>query len=214
MRLIPILIGWGLFLIQPLAARAHPVAFEGSTGIMGYHSRHMTDLELNYSVRSWIAPSLQLFRFTEGTNRPDVLLGKVNFLAKRWNGYDYQANIYLHAGGGVSRLFGERRGVYHLGATADIENRRLYLSGEADTLRDGDGTQTFFWKVRGGFAPYVADFSGLHTWLVLEARRMTLRNEHRRVEVIPTLRFFYQNVLWEVGSSLSGDVYFNYIIHI
>jgi hypothetical protein len=214
MRLFPALSGWGLLLILPLAARAHPVAFEGSLGIMGYHSRTMTDMEVNYSVRSWFAPSLQLYRFTEGTNRPDVLLGKLNLLAKRWNGPDYQANVYLHAGGGVSRLYGERRGVYHLGATADIENRRLYLLAEADTLRDSRGAQANFWKVRGGFAPYLAEFDGLHTWLVLEARRQVMRNEKRSVEIIPTLRFFYQNVLWEVGSSLGGDVYFNYIIHI
>lgn len=213
MRLLPKFFGWSL-LFWPLAAWSHPVAFEGSLGIMGYHSRDMTDFEVNYSVRHWIAPSLQVYRFTEGTSRPDVYLAKLNFLAHRWNGDGFQANIYLHGGGGESRLFGERRGVYHLGATADIENRRLYFLAEADTLRDSDGAQANFWKVRGGFAPYLAEFDSLHTWFVLEARRQTLRNEKRKVEVIPTLRFFYQNVLWEVGSSLGGDIYLNYIIHI
>jgi hypothetical protein len=201
-------------MLVSLSARAHPVAFEGSTGFMGYHSADMSDLEVNYSVRSWWAPSVQLLRYTRGTSRPDVVLGKVNFLAYRWNGPATQANIYLHGGGGISRLAEERRGVYHLGFTADIETRRLYFAAEADTLRDKISAQANFWKVRGGFAPYLADFSGLHTWMILEARQLALAQEKRKVEIIPTLRFFYQNVLWELGSSLGGDIYFNYIIHI
>lgn len=215
MRLIPALLGSLLCLGISSTARAHPVAYEGSFGMMGYLSQDMYDLEFNYSVRHWFAPSLQLFRFTEGTSRPDMLLAKANFLAKRWNGPESQGNLYLHGGGGVSRLRpGEgNRGVYHVGATADWETRRVYFLGSGDVIRDGRGTQVTFWKLRAGFAPYVAEFDRLHTWVVLEANRKSVLGEGR-VEIVPTLRFFYENVLWEVGTSLSGDVHLNYIIHI
>lgn len=198
----------GLCLVSSLA-HAHPVAYEGSWGVMGYHSKGMTDMEVNYSVRHWIAPSVQHLRFTEGQTRPDFLLGKVNWLAHRWNGEAFQANVYLHGGGGYSWL--SRGEVFHGGVTADIEDRRLYFLAQWDLLRNLKRTEAVFWKVRAGFAPYVGAFDALHTWLILEANRKSLGDG--RVQIVPTLRFFYQNVLWEVGSSLGGEIHLNYIIH-
>lgn len=206
--------GWlGLLtlLVSSEAARAHPVAFRGSVGVMGYHSKDMTDLELNYSVRHWFAPSVQALRFTEGTNQPDAWLGKANFLLYRRNGEASQLNVYGRLGGGYARLNGGG-GAYSAGFTADAENRQLYFLAQADTLRRGSDTLATFWKARVGFAPYVTGFEQLHTWLVLEANQKSLGE--KRVNLVPTLRFFYQNVLWEVGSTLSGDLHLNYIIHI
>jgi hypothetical protein len=120
-------------------AQAHPVAFEGSTGIMGYHSADMTEMEVNYSVRYWIAPSIQSVRYRMDTARPDLVVGKVNVLAHRWNGEAYQANIYLH--GGAGRSITERRFLYHGGITADIEDRKYYLLGEWNTYRSSIRTE-------------------------------------------------------------------------
>lgn len=199
-------------LLLPLAAEAHPVAFRGSVGFMGYHSRDMSDSELNYSVRHWFAPSLQLLRVTEGTGRPDIGLLKANFLVKRWNWPEAQGNVYLNAGGGLSRLGGKERGVGELGFTFDIEDRRLYFLSSGNWFRSGRGTELSYWKVRGGFAPYVGSFDQLHSWLILELNRKSVGDTS--LNVVPTLRFFYQNVLWELGSSLKGDTHFNFIIHI
>lgn len=193
-------------------ALAHPVAYEGSTGIMGYHSKDMSDMELNYSVRYWFAPSIQALRFQEGRARPNVVLGKLNFLAKRWNGENFQANIYLHAGAGNSDLSGRNRTVFHGGFTADIEDRKHYFLTEAGTLRTASGAEVTMWKLRAGFAPYVADFDKLHSWFIVEANRNTYGAG--QVEIVPTLRFFYENVLWEIGASLKGTLHLNYIIHI
>lgn len=206
------LLGVVCFLVSALPAAAHPVAFQGSLGIMGYHSSEFSDNEINYSVRYWMAPSVQTLRFTPGTSRPDMYLGKVNFLLKRWNGLEYQANLYAHVGGGVSRLSGSERGVGHLGALFDIEDRKYYFLAEGNLYRNSDRNEVNWWKVRGGFAPYVTDFDKLHTWFILELNRMSVGE--RRVNVVPTLRFFYENVLWEAGASLNGDIHLNYIIHI
>ena len=201
----------GLLLWVPAdTALAHPVAYQGSVGFMGYYSAGMMDQEINYSLRHWLAPSVQALRFTEGTSKPDFALGKLNFLVKRWNGYDFQGNLYVHGGGGYSWL--SRGSVFHGGATADIENRRLYFLGQWDLLRNSKRTEATFWKVRAGFAPYLTSFEGIHTWLILEANRKSLGDG--RVRLVPTLRFFHQNVLWEVGSSLSGEIHLNFIIHI
>lgn len=189
--------------------QAHPVAFEGSTGIMGYHSAEMTEMEVNYSIRYWFGPSIQTVRYRMDTARPDLAIGKLNFLAHRWNGEDYQANIYLH--GGAGRSITERRFVYHGGITADIEDRKYYLLGEWNTYRSSIRTELQTWKVRAGFAPYVAPFESLHSWFIVELKKKSVGE--RKLEVVPTLRFFYQNVLWEVGASLSGKLNLNYIIH-
>lgn len=194
----------------PVFGQAHPTAYQGSWGVMGYHSRGMTDMEMNYSYRYWLAPSVQWLRVSEGTTRPDFFLGKVNLLAKRWNGEDYQANLYLHGGGGYSQL--TSRGVYHAGFTADAENRRLYVLGAWDVIRSGGQTELIFWKARAGFAPYLGSFDQIHSWFILEANRKSVGDG--KVSFVPTLRFFYQNVLWEAGASLSGEIHLNYIIHL
>ncbi len=155
--------------------QAHPVAFEGSTGIMGYHSSDMTEMEVNYSIRYWFGPSIQTVRYRMDTARPDLAVGKLNFLAHRWNGEDYQANIYLH--GGAGRAITERRFVYHSGITADIEDRKYYLLGEWNTYRSSIRTELQTWKVRAGFAPYVAPFESLHSWFIVELKKKVWGSE-------------------------------------
>jgi hypothetical protein len=193
-----------LFLAAP-DAHAHPVAYQGSTGVMGFYSGGMMDFEVNHSLRYWFAPAVQVLRFTENTSKPDYFLGKLNFLAYRKNGEDYQANLYLHAGAGRS----SERGVFHYGVTADAENRRVYFLGQWDSILNSARTERRWWKLRAGFAPYLAGFEGVHSWLILEANQKI----PGRVSLVPTLRFFYQNVLWEIGSSLDGEIHFNHIIH-
>jgi hypothetical protein len=200
-----------LCLGYPQLADAHPVAFQGSTGIMGSYSKMMTDFEVNYSIRHWIAPSLQLMRFSPQRNGFDIWLANLNLLAYRRNGEDYQANLYLHGGGGESRLFGNRRGVYHAGFTADIEDRRLYFLTSWNVLRSSQGMEVLWWKARAGFAPYLVGFDGLHSWFIVEVSRKS--HGGGTIQVAPILRFFYQNVLWEVGSTLGGEVKLNHIIH-
>lgn len=202
----------GMLLLLSQKAEAHPVAFQGSVGIMGYHSADMSEQELNYSFRYWMAPSVQMLRLTKNTSRQDVYLGKMNFLVKRWNGENYQGNIYAHLGGGESRLSGKWRGVGHGGITADIEDRRFYFLTELASVRNSEKNEFSFWKARFGFAPYITGFDGIHTWMILEANRKSIGD--KTVQLVPTLRFFYQNVLWEIGYSLKGDMHFNYIIHI
>jgi len=203
---------WGVIFILP-QAQAHPVAFQGSTGLMGYYSKEMVELEANYSITYWMAPAVQMLRLKHNTSRPDYLLGKLNFLAFRKNGENYQANIYLHGGGGKNLR--ADRFVYHYGITADIEDRKLYFLSQLDGIRSSLGSEMHNWKVRMGMAPYIAPFESLHAWLILEINRKNIlaNNTTERINVVPTLRFFYQNVLWEIGSSLAGEIQFNHIIH-
>jgi hypothetical protein len=209
MKLIGFIAVTGLWSVM---AFAHPVAFRDSVGIMGSHSREQSDMELNYSVRHWWALHAHSMRFHANTSEQDVWVGGANFLLHRWNTDSFQANLYLLTGVGESRLSGKRRGIVDGGLLADIENRQYYFSSYYSQLRHQGEIELQQYKIRAGMAPYIGDFKDLHTWFILEAYKKTYGDT--KVQLTPFLRFFYRNVLWEVGSSLKGDLTFNYIIHI
>lgn len=200
------------FLLFGSWAQAHPVAYQGSTGIMSSFSKDMSDFEVNYSWRYWTATSAHIFRYTPGADRPDVALVQENFLLKRWNEEGFQANIYSLTGAGNSRLSGRSRAAYFAGAVVDIENRRLYFLTHFTHLRNNVKQELNHAEIRAGFAPYLGNFNDLHTWMILEASHQSVFDTKWRLT--PFLRFFYQNVLWEIGSSLKGDIKLNTIIHI
>lgn len=98
-------------------------------------------------------------------------------------------------------------------------------------------------EYRIGFAPYVANMDVLQTWFVvmfqvsglgtlekdLKNTLLTLskqkKSQYRKAlklgsstvafnwKITPLLRFFYKNVLWEIGSSLKSDFYLTLMIH-
>ena len=72
--------------------------------------------------------------------------------------------------------------------------------------------QTFiFMQVRVGLSPVKALFENLQTWFIVKG--MVIQNVEDRVMITPMLRFFYQNVLWEMGSSTRGDWMLNLMVH-
>ena len=129
------------------------------------------------------------------------------FLAKRWFGKDYQANLYLT--GGVGRAQGApSQGsitdtTSFAGFMADWETRALFASYEMRAADLGQlGNQTMH-AARIGWAPYEGDTGDLHTWLMLEVDR----REHLAdtTTVTPLLRFFKGPILLEVGYNLSNS---------
>jgi hypothetical protein len=191
--------------------RAHPVAYQGSVGLMTEFSRETRMVEMNYSIRHWLAADSRVLWLTPGSDRPDAMLGGMNLLLHRWNGENYQANIYGEFAAGRSRLSGAERGAYYAGVQGDIEDRKYYGLIHVDTLRNSESQETNHYKVRAGFAPYVEEFDAFHTWFILQAERYTHLDS--KFEVSPFLRFFYRNVLWEIGSSFKGDLKLNTIMH-
>ena len=128
------------------------------------------------------------------------------YLAKRWFGQDYQANLYLT--GGIGRAKAQSRQdvttetATFAGIMADWETRSLFASYEMRAIDLGQlGNQTMH-AARVGWAPYEGDTGDLHTWLMLEVDR----REHfaKATTVTPLLRFFKGPALLELGYNL-GD---------
>ena len=60
-----------------------------------------------------------------------------------------------------------------------------------------------------GFAPYLADFDELNSWVLLRVR--TNISFHNPLTII-MIRFFYRNFLWEMGQDFNGNTHLNFMV--
>lgn len=138
---------------------------------------------------------------------------QLNFLLKRWNELDSQANIYLSIGHGGEKVKTSFKDTSILALEADWESRKYYVSAKEDVLlsnRDS-GLNVYQTKLRAGFAPYLAEFNEINTWFILQTDFSNKMEEE--FKLTPFVRFFYHNVLTEFGVSSKGDAQFNLMVH-
>lgn len=202
-----------LLLFSPSIASAHPVSFRNSVGIMGQHSPSLTHNQINYSVRHWYAIGVHHFNRNQESQPAHATLISNNFLLKRWNSDRFQANIYSLLGFGQSELNFEPEIVGMAGLQFDIEDRRYYFLTKYMELSNGADPELREFKVRSGIAPYIGNYSDMHTWLILEFKHKEFRHRLFEDELTPFLRVFYKNILFEIGQSFKGQTMFNYIAH-
>jgi hypothetical protein len=97
---------------------------------------------------------------------------RANYLARRWNLDDAQANVF--AWGGVGSASGNdfrgNRVDREAGFQADYETRRLYASWVSD-LHESSAYSHRVDTLQLGFAPYAHDYTDLAMWFV--ARQYT-----------------------------------------
>ena len=138
---------------------------------------------------------------------------QANALLKRWNFPDSQGNVYFGAAVGD-------RGHSLYKFDIDWEDRRYYIAAAHEqAYRDADNSVSVggdrAWdmsKLRLGYAPYVAESGQLHTWFMLQYSRNSLAPKPDALT--PLMRIFYQNVLFEIGSSFRGDAYLTLMTHL
>ena len=194
-----------LCMLVATQAEARPVSYEGGWTVIEETDRQSTSLWTHYTV----SPALSIGWRTEWDRHDDLLLNgpQATYLAKRWFGENYQANIYLFGGAGVVHGVGandaDARAAGFVGILADWETRRLFVSYRARGLEGGNDASAFYQAGRVGFAPYEGDTGDLHTWLMVEV-------DHRPenpdpVGVTPLVRFFKGAALLELGWSVTDD---------
>ncbi|WP_413587466.1 hypothetical protein [Bdellovibrio sp. HCB274] len=192
------------------AAFAHPVSYQGATSLMSYNKPEENELLLTYSFKPYLAAGLYYFREA----KTNYTMPRVNFLAKRWNNEDSQANIYLGAGYGVEKSFDENKAVTYGSIDVDWESRKYYTAAAYSRFfRDNSGPQYRpdfeMIKARVGFAPYLAEYNDINAWLILQADK---KNDSG-TELTQFVRLFYRNVLIELGAGFNGNWTFNYMVH-
>jgi hypothetical protein len=123
-----------------------------------------------------------------------------------------QAEMPLFGGSG-STLGLVNEGVSRLGFEADYETRQIYFLGMYEHLLSPTLFKQETVKLRGGFAPYLGDFSELNTWFIVQADYdLQTKGE---VDLTPYFRFYYKNILWEIGSSIkTGDLSLTLMVHL
>lgn len=193
-------------------AMGHPVSYKGATAFMTWNQSFLSD--------TWLVQSLSpQFAIAARTQRMNMKDGKdsylytpqVNFLLKRWNEKDLQANIYLYTGFGGLRAEDKTGTAGLTGIEVDAEDRKYYASAKYESMFASIGEDVHQTVVRLGIAPYEAEYSELASWFMLQAQyHPALSTEF---SLTPLARFFYKSALFETGVSFKGDWMLNLMFH-
>ncbi len=192
-------------------AYGHPVSYEGGTALMVHLLPTHNKLSLIYSPRWWLGTGVVVEKFKEDRAYESLHLG---LLIKRWNFLAAQGNIYVYGGPGRYEInsTNESATFIRLGFQMDYETRKFYIAVKYIEYRALRSSLDILDKTLGfgiGFAPYVANFKDLNSWVIF---RVNVSNKLKGHAYIPTLRFFYKNFLWEVGQSLKGQSSLNFMV--
>jgi hypothetical protein len=190
-------------LMTPPETLANPVSFKGGYGVMPAYNKDWHDIQLNYSLSNRNALGISSF-YREGKQSTTTYgIGQYNYLLKRWNEFDSQANVNLSIGVGGRHDSKRNEAVAGYAALeADYETRTIYSQLAAETLQSESGAQFSRYRARCGAAPYKAAFDSLQSWLIVQVDYMPEMEDS--VRVTPMGRFFYDNVAFEAGVSLQG----------
>lgn len=191
---------------------AHPVSYKGATQLWGNYNDSIQMSSLFHSFESDWALGVHHMRL-DGNGVDRTIAGfRYHRLLKRWNLEDAQANLYAGIGGGLGyddptedwRPAG--LGLFR----ADWETRRLLAIYQMGLSVTDDYTHVFN-SANFGIAPYIAGYEDLNTWLVVELRYLS--EFHEKLQVIPKVRFFKDNVFFEAGASTDGQLQLNFMVH-
>ena len=129
-----------------------------------------------------------------------------NFLAKRWNKSNSQANLYLLSSVGLNT--DNSKGMSTLGIHADWENRQFMVMEMVEYFSHSSALVS---NTRFAYSPYKVDYSRTSTWLIAQYR-IEYKDEEYSYMFIPVVRFFKGNYLFELGSN-GDDTFASFMTH-
>jgi len=186
-------------------AAARPVSYAGGWTLIEETNRQSSSALVHYSP----APNYSVGLKLDWDRQSDLLFTGVQgtWLAKRWFGENFQANLYGWGAIGVAQGIDGRQGkdqaAGQFGILADWETRRLFVSYKATARDYGTFDRSALHVARLGFAPYEGDTGDLHTWVMVELDQRPELDEP--IGVTPLLRFLYGSMLIEGGWSVTDD---------
>lgn len=199
------------FLLVYSGVQAHPVIYKGGVVLNTESSENLTELHVAYSMTHRWAVGLHSI---QEKNR-ELNFIQLAHLVKRWNGVDSQANIYAILGVGAERKFGlptdnKWSAAQALDVMADWEDRDYYIQGMQRYVHLEGNEKNWHSRLRLGLAPFRSDSEDLGIWGIVQFDKM---NEASWT-MTNLLRFYYKNVLWEVGASVNGTYQINLMLHL
>ena len=189
--------------------QAHPVIYKGGSIFQGSFMPKMNQVRIGYTASPKYSFVYNANHFENINDYQDHTFG-MNFLFKRWLNFDSQANLYGGIHGGYYKDSGSNGGVGHLFLMGDWESRVHYTMAKVKRfIYNGEYRRNY--TARYGFAPFVAGMNELQAWLILQT--MYVEEQSKELIITPMLRFFYKNVLWEIGHSTRGQSYLTLMVH-
>jgi hypothetical protein len=190
-------------------ADAKPIAFaDGKTVMAEYGAGTMTE------VQAFYAPT---FRYSVGgghlslnselnENTRDISYLRVNFLPKRWNLENAQANAFVWGGVGRAHIgeSGTNRAAWNVGGQLDYETRRIYASLRTD-LHEASAFSHRIDTLQLGVAPYEHEYDTLALWFVLQGRQYT-GGLFEGTEWAALIRLFKRGAWIEAGVTREGKL--------
>lgn len=197
-----------LLVASPASAR--PVSYAGGTMLMLEHDAETSSLNLDYSPTAHVAVGWRHEYFRDDDAQMDGV--RLNWLAKRWNNPNSQANLWLLSGAGVAYGNDHVNPAGWVSGSIDWEDRRFYTMAETRAFYGGgdDGaTRNYIkHKARLGIAPYIGDAGDLHTWLMVQGDYDAGKKDS--FSVTPLVRMFKGTTLVEAGYNLDGGLLLNF----
>ncbi len=191
------------------SAQGKPLSYVGGTMVMQENDETGHTLSVDYTFDPHFALGLYS-KYEIGGNEFFMTGPQLNTLIKRWNLADGQGNIFTMTGAGTARQGSNTQPAAWASILADYETRRWFFSYEPRVMFAGDIEKSFWQRAYAGFAPYLADFDQLNTWLLLRADHHPAKNDH--FVVTPVIRFFYKTIWLEAGYSSNNHVMVNWTV--
>lgn len=192
-----------------LPGQAKPLSYVGGTMVMQENDETGNTLSVDYTFDPHFALGLYAKRDIGG--KEFYTIGpQLNTLIKRWNLPHGQGNIFSMTGVGAARQGSNNQPAAWAALLADYETRRVFFSYEPRLMYGGNIESSFWQRAQAGFAPYLANYDDLNTWLLIRMDHHPAKNDH--FVVTPVLRFFYKTIWLEAGYSSNHHVMINWIV--
>jgi hypothetical protein len=189
--------------------QAKPLSYVGGTMVMQENDETGYTLSIDYTFNPHFA--VGLYSKYEINQDEFWMAGpELNTLIKRWNLPDGQGNIFSMTGVGMARQGSNNQPAAWAALLADYETRRWFFSYEPRLTYAGDIEKSFWQRGYAGFAPYLANYDELNTWLLLRVDHHPAKHDH--FVVTPVLRFFYKTIWLELGYSSNNHVMVNWTV--
>ncbi len=201
-----------IWIVFTTSVYGHPVPYKDAVGVMTWNQPFLTDSWITYSFRPDTAIAARYMRMEMEDGESKLYMPQLNYLLKRWNEKDSQANIYLYGGAGALHFKNQTGSAGLIGVEADAEDRKYFILGKLESMYGSIGENFHSATLRVGIAPYEAEYDEVASWFMLQAQSHPALT--KSFALTPLARFFYKSALFEIGVSLDGDWMINLMFHI
>lgn len=191
-----------IFLLSNLFS--HPVIFKGGKVFWVTQTLNYNDIRFGTSQTSnWLIGGRLLE--DRNLNESFVLINN-NYLLKRWNAPNSQANIYLLSSVGINAKDNKEMGTF--GIHGDWENRRYMVMQMMEYFSHNESWVS---NTRLSVSPYTVDYTKMSVWLIANYE-VTYQDDEYSSTLIPVVRLFKGNYLVEFGKSKDNS-FLSLMIH-